>query len=596
MLVMSWNVASLATLVDRIHESYNPAREDTRKRSRQVPASVALQEFMRRHGADIYCFQEHKIGLPKLKSRADPRGCSMVEGYESFWSCCVENGSVGFNGVVTYARKGMVQSADAHPLGSKDLDDEGRCVMTDHGSFVLFNVYVPASGRHSLEFKMKFLNALRTAMQEQRKRKPVMLVGDLNIKHTALDRPWKDRVVHVNDVLEEVAASSNVAELPQWKRQVAQSWHMIMAAMETKRPVPTETKNKHTGQEFAKFRLTVTLDDGRVVCLGKVEPTEASCTYYYDFGNSHYYAHPETGEQHLAKEANVVTLEVLTELMLKIAGVKWDDATQRLISTTGAGVRRVDPPRQWLDSLIEEDGMVDTFRHFYPTAENRFTCWGQYTNRRYENDGIRLDYILVDTSLVQYVLKGDVPTLRCGASETDDPLGEAAALRAATANGAFEPASFAGGGIGAASQRALDTQFGAPHTGIIYTPPSFSDHVGVSLLMNDECCPRDLDLNGSDSAARNSQPHKSQKSIASFLCATTTAGRSQSSGSLATRFSMTVKKPEKKGMKAYFTVEGSTSTDSHRNGLSKRSKRPPTMLAKTNGKKKKGAISEYFRK
>ena len=26
----------------------------------------------------------------------------------------------------------------------KELDSEGRCIVTDHGAFVLFNVYIPA--------------------------------------------------------------------------------------------------------------------------------------------------------------------------------------------------------------------------------------------------------------------------------------------------------------------------------------------------------------------------------------------------------------------------------------------------------------------
>jgi exodeoxyribonuclease III len=249
MLIISWNVAGLAPLTKRIHESYNPASAKGNKRARP---SVALHEFMNRHGADIFCLQEHKIPLSQLSSRSEPHGCSDVEGYESFWSCCVDTGRQGFNGVVTYARKGMVLSADSSPLGSKDLDEQGRCVMTDHGSFVLFNVYVPASGGTSIEAKMEFLIALRNAMKEQRKRKPVMLVGDLNIKYSALDRPWKDRVVHVDNVLAEVASSINAADPPQWKRQLAEAWPNIVTVLENKRVVATQTQNPTTGGEIRK--------------------------------------------------------------------------------------------------------------------------------------------------------------------------------------------------------------------------------------------------------------------------------------------------------------------------------------------------------
>ena len=596
MLVVSWNVAGFSKTVDRIHDAYNPAKNTKRQ---NTLASISLQEFMRRHGADIFCIQEHKIPLLQLSSRSEPRGCSNVKGYESFWACCVDKRKLGFNGVVTYSRKGMVLSADASPLGSQDLDSQGRCVMTDHGNFVLFNVYVPAGGGQPLSYKMKFLQALRRAMKQQRKQKPVMLVGDLNIKHTLLDVFWKDRVVYVHDVLEEVNSARNVADHQQWKRDLHQAWPIIVETMKTMEVFPAQTTNTLTGEKFDKFRLAVTIGDRRVY-LGKHERCEDYCLYYYKFDEIKY-VDPETNEECVAREGNVVTLGVLTELMAKIAGVNWDHSTQRLIARTSAGVRRVDMPRQWLDRLIQEDGMVDTFRHFYPTAENRFTCWNQETNRRYENEGGRLDYILVDACLLQHVLKGDVPSLRCGAT-MDNPLGERAALCAATANGAFRPVSFEGEGIGAASQDALDSQFGAPHTGIIYTPPSFSDHVGVSILLDEAFSQRDLVLNEKSAATRKSQPHKMQKSIASFLVQPSANSRSDSSGSLAERFASAKTKKPTEGIKSFFVPrELSNKSEPQRIKLSKR---PKLEASNENGPKvtkaanqtKKPAILDLFRK
>jgi exonuclease III len=48
--------------------------------------------------------------------------------------------------VATFARSGLTLAATATAFGDSSLDSEGRCIMTDHGSFVLFNVYVPYSG------------------------------------------------------------------------------------------------------------------------------------------------------------------------------------------------------------------------------------------------------------------------------------------------------------------------------------------------------------------------------------------------------------------------------------------------------------------
>jgi exodeoxyribonuclease-3 len=52
----------------------------------------------------------------------------------------------GWSGVTTYCKKGLTQDAK-NSFGIKKFDDEGRIVMTDHGTFVLFNVYFPNAGK-----------------------------------------------------------------------------------------------------------------------------------------------------------------------------------------------------------------------------------------------------------------------------------------------------------------------------------------------------------------------------------------------------------------------------------------------------------------
>jgi hypothetical protein len=159
----------------------------------------------------------------------------------------------------------------------------------------------------------------------------------------------------------------------------------------------------------------------------------------------------------------------------------------------------------------------------YPDAEGRFTCWHQQKNKRYTNEGGRIDFTLVDQTLLDHV-DTNSDNLRCGNTKSpphNDPNSEEAALMACTSNGLYQAPSFAGGGIAQLSKRALDSQFGIPHTGMIYTPPSYSDHIAISLLMKKEF---NDDVVGhltlqSNPSTRKSQPHKKQKSIASFLCA-----------------------------------------------------------------------------
>jgi exodeoxyribonuclease III len=558
MLIISWNVAGLSTTVNRIHDRCQPTKNaDSSNSKKKHPPSAALLECLKRHKADILCLQEHKIPLSQLSARSEPRGCSTIDGYESFWSCCVDKNKCGFNGVVTYVKSGMVVSADSAPLGSPDLDEQGRCIMTDHGDFVVFNVYVPALGGQTYSYKMKFLQALHCAMHHQRtnRNKAVILVGDLNTKHTKRDVFWKDRAIFVLDIMEEVAAeniSSKKKELPSWKDQLAEAWPKIENALETKEVVSTTTVNSRTNQKYDKYRLCVVVD-GRRVFLGSHESSPDYCTYRYDFRPMQYTC-SETDEKMPATEGDAVCVGILAELMMKICFIEWDEKTQRMISETAAREDKISPTRKWLNAVVEEDGMVDAFRHFYPTAEGRYTCWNQFTNRRYFNEGVRIDYTLVDSCLMQHVQKGDVDTLRCCSSQ-EDPMSEGAALCAATANGRFQPVSFEGGGMIEPSQEAIDTQFGEAHTGMIYTPPSFSDHIAISLLLDDICTSSELVLDEKDSATKKAQPHKSQKSIASFFgSAATTNGSNAATKPAAINKPLAVTAPKRKGIQNFFSA------------------------------------------
>jgi hypothetical protein len=170
-----------------------------------------------------------------------------------------------------------------------------------------------------------------------------------------------------------------------------------------------------------------------------------------------------------------------------------------------------------LNEMLNEERFIDAFRHFYPDVEGRFTCWDQFRNHRYENQGARIDYTIVDKSLLTCLQKGNVASLRCACEGKHDPNSEAAALCAATANGRFEAVSFNGGGIVEAAQEVLDTQFGEKHTGIIYTPPSFSDHIATSLLLDNACCSFDLVFQETDKKTKAAQPHKKLRTISSFF-------------------------------------------------------------------------------
>ncbi|RZC66677.1 hypothetical protein C5167_010367 [Papaver somniferum] len=182
--------------------------------------------------ADIICFQETKLSREEFTA-----DLVMAEGYESFFSCTSTTGigRTGYSGVATFCRVNSAFSSKevALPVAaeegftglleqsrkrlsaikknlplevpaeleclegiSKDelleVDSEGRCVITDHGHFVLFNIYGPRADhgdKERTQFKLTFYNILQKrweALLSQGKR--VIIVGDLNIAPSAIDR------------------------------------------------------------------------------------------------------------------------------------------------------------------------------------------------------------------------------------------------------------------------------------------------------------------------------------------------------------------------------------------------------------------------
>ncbi|KAL6959945.1 DNA-(apurinic or apyrimidinic site) lyase [Sarracenia purpurea var. burkii] len=107
----------------------------------------------------------------------------------------------GFTGVLE-SSKGSRSREDKRPGKAEGLeeftkeellkvDSEGRCVITDHGHFVLFNIYGPRAESDDMEriqFKLTFFKILQKRwdilLQQGRR---IFVVGDLNIAPAAID-------------------------------------------------------------------------------------------------------------------------------------------------------------------------------------------------------------------------------------------------------------------------------------------------------------------------------------------------------------------------------------------------------------------------
>lgn len=191
MRIVNWNINGL----------YNTLKDAGHRHS---SVSNYFSQVLR---ADILCFQEAKIQEEKLE-----KWMACVPGYESFWAFCLVK--KGYSGVVTYVKEDFSPlDAKADYLGDLesdadvDLCREGRVMETDHGSFILINVYVPnegetTEGRPRLNFKLHFLKALKHRCDDiVNSGKEVVVLGDFNIAHKDIDiyNDWRLHDIYTPD-------------------------------------------------------------------------------------------------------------------------------------------------------------------------------------------------------------------------------------------------------------------------------------------------------------------------------------------------------------------------------------------------------------
>lgn len=136
-------------------------------------------EYLKKSKHDIVCLQETKAHVGQLSpTLVHP------DGYESYWSSAVKK---GYSGTVVYTKPSPIFAETS--FGDPFLDGEGRIVLLEYEKFYLFNVYFPngGTGEERLKFKLEFYKRFLDLMQSYRKKKPVVLCGDVNTAHTEID-------------------------------------------------------------------------------------------------------------------------------------------------------------------------------------------------------------------------------------------------------------------------------------------------------------------------------------------------------------------------------------------------------------------------
>jgi len=138
-------------------------------------------DFFAREKPEILCLQETKAHNEQLDdSLMNPFS------YNSYWTSAITR--KGYSGVVTYTNLPVEQIE--HGIGIKKFDDEGRFIVTKIHDILLYNVYFPnGSAREERHhFKQEFLKKfLRHLMKQLASGQKVIVVGDYNVAHKAID-------------------------------------------------------------------------------------------------------------------------------------------------------------------------------------------------------------------------------------------------------------------------------------------------------------------------------------------------------------------------------------------------------------------------
>ena len=147
-------------------------------------------DFLQSSNADVVCLQEVRAFPDQLAPELrEPEG---------WHSCFAPAVRPGYSGVGIYSRQ--APSRIETSLGEEAFDVEGRFLVAHFGRLAVASVYFPkGSGRDRdnsrVPYKLAFCRAVFKRIERLRRRGPVLVTGDYNTAHQAIDlaRPKGNR-------------------------------------------------------------------------------------------------------------------------------------------------------------------------------------------------------------------------------------------------------------------------------------------------------------------------------------------------------------------------------------------------------------------
>jgi len=139
-----------------------------------------LADWIKAFDADVYCFQEIKANEEDIDKEAFEE-----LGYETAWFSAQKK---GYSGTGIISKKGLAKVKKG--AGMERADFEGRILQAEIDGLQMVNTYFPSgsSGDERQAYKMEFLaDYLPWAAKLKKKNKDLIILGDFNICHKAID-------------------------------------------------------------------------------------------------------------------------------------------------------------------------------------------------------------------------------------------------------------------------------------------------------------------------------------------------------------------------------------------------------------------------
>ncbi|MCM1158224.1 MAG: exodeoxyribonuclease III [Bacteroidales bacterium] len=133
-------------------------------------------EFFQQADADIFCIQESKMQAGQLELE--------LPGYHQYWNYAEKK---GYSGTAVFTKEKPLAAVNG--IGIEEHDKEGRVITLEFTEFYLVTVYTPNSQSElaRLDYRMEWEDAFLAYLKTLEQKKPVVVCGDMNVAHKAID-------------------------------------------------------------------------------------------------------------------------------------------------------------------------------------------------------------------------------------------------------------------------------------------------------------------------------------------------------------------------------------------------------------------------